>query len=234
MADNVAVTPGTGKTIATDEVTDGTLGTVQVQFTKLMDGTLDSTNKAIVDSSGRLSVLARMTDGTTPVTVKPASTAPLATDPSLVVSISPNGVNTNGGKTSANSAPSVLATDEATLSVAFDTTQLMNGVSGVGLTPTKVKIATTTATTTTLVALVASKKIRIVALYLVTSAACTITLQSHTTTSNSDGGLAHAANSGIVLPFNPIGWFDTTAGEALDMVTSATANVSGQLTYVAV
>lgn len=52
MADNIPVTPGTGKTVATDEVTDGTLGTVQVQFVKLMDGTLDGTTKAKVGSQG--------------------------------------------------------------------------------------------------------------------------------------------------------------------------------------
>ncbi len=52
MADNIAVTPGTGKTVATDEVVDGTLGTVQVQYVKLMDGTLDGTTKATVNSTG--------------------------------------------------------------------------------------------------------------------------------------------------------------------------------------
>lgn len=51
MADNV-VLPGTGAVVATDQVTDGVLGAVQVQFMKLMDGTLDSTNKAVVSSAG--------------------------------------------------------------------------------------------------------------------------------------------------------------------------------------
>lgn len=74
MADNVAVTAGTGTSIAADEVVDGTLGTVKVQFVKLMDGTLDGTAKA--------KILA-------------ASTAPQATDPALVVAISPNSVNAN-------------------------------------------------------------------------------------------------------------------------------------------
>lgn len=52
MADNVTLnnTSG-GKVVATDEVTDGTLGTVQVQFMKLMDGTLDGTTKAVVSAS---------------------------------------------------------------------------------------------------------------------------------------------------------------------------------------
>lgn len=48
MADNVAVTAGSGTTIAADEVTDGTLGTVKVQFVKLMDGTLDGTTKLAI------------------------------------------------------------------------------------------------------------------------------------------------------------------------------------------
>lgn len=45
MADNVAVTAGTGTTIAADEVVDGTLGTVKVQYVKIMDGVIDSTTK---------------------------------------------------------------------------------------------------------------------------------------------------------------------------------------------
>ncbi len=57
MSDNVTL-PGTGAVIATDEVTDSTLGTVEVQFVKLMDGTLDSTNKLVVNSDGSVNVVA--------------------------------------------------------------------------------------------------------------------------------------------------------------------------------
>ena len=52
MADNVNVTAGAGTTIAADEVVDATLGTVKVQFVKIMDGTLDGTTKAAVGASG--------------------------------------------------------------------------------------------------------------------------------------------------------------------------------------
>lgn len=52
MADNVAVTAGSGTTIAADEVVDGTLGTVKVQYVKLMDGTLDGTSKGVVSAAG--------------------------------------------------------------------------------------------------------------------------------------------------------------------------------------
>jgi hypothetical protein len=56
MVDNVAITPGSGATIAADELTDATLGTVKVQYLKLMDGTIDSSNKAVVSSAGALKV----------------------------------------------------------------------------------------------------------------------------------------------------------------------------------
>lgn len=52
MADNVAITAGSGTTIACDEVADATLGTVKVQYVKIMSGTLDDTAKADVDGNG--------------------------------------------------------------------------------------------------------------------------------------------------------------------------------------
>lgn len=44
-------------------------------------------------------------------TIKAASTAPAATDTAIVVALSPNGLNTNGQKTAAQSAPMVGASD---------------------------------------------------------------------------------------------------------------------------
>jgi hypothetical protein len=52
MVDNVQITPGSGNVIAADELTDGTLGTVKVQYVKLMDGTIDGTTKAVVNANG--------------------------------------------------------------------------------------------------------------------------------------------------------------------------------------
>ncbi len=52
MADNVAITVGSGTTIAADEVSDGTLGSCKVQYIKIMDGTLDGTSKAAVGANG--------------------------------------------------------------------------------------------------------------------------------------------------------------------------------------
>lgn len=61
MADNIAITPGTGATMAADEVVDATLGTVKVGYGKIMDGTPDSTNKLVVDGTGA----AKTTDAAT-------------------------------------------------------------------------------------------------------------------------------------------------------------------------
>jgi hypothetical protein len=56
MADNVSVTSGSyTATIAADEVVDATLGTVEVQYVKVMDGTLNGTNKLAVSASGGVS-----------------------------------------------------------------------------------------------------------------------------------------------------------------------------------
>jgi hypothetical protein len=56
MADNVDVTPGSGATIAADEITDPTLGTVKVQVVKVMDATLGGTNKLIIDANGAATI----------------------------------------------------------------------------------------------------------------------------------------------------------------------------------
>lgn len=55
MADGVT-TGTTGVAILTDEVTEGTLGTGQVQYVKLMDGAIDGTNKLSISSGGAASV----------------------------------------------------------------------------------------------------------------------------------------------------------------------------------
>ena len=84
---------------------------------------------------------------------------------------------------------------------------------------------------TTIVAAVSGKTIRILSLYLVVGGAVNLNWQSHLTTSDADGTQDFAANGGIVLPFNPAGWFDTVQGEALDINTSNGSQVGGNLTY---
>lgn len=77
MADNVAVTSGSGNTIAADEVVDGVLGTVKVQFVKIMDGTLDGTGKLIINSGGAMRVGGLITNPSANFT-RPADTTAYA------------------------------------------------------------------------------------------------------------------------------------------------------------
>lgn len=62
-------------------------------------------------------LFSKITDGTNTAAVAPASTAPTATQPALVVAISPNSVNPNGQTTMAASAPVVIASNQSPIQV---------------------------------------------------------------------------------------------------------------------
>lgn len=68
MADNLAITPGAGASVATDDVAGQ-----HYQYVKIADGTLDSTNKAIVDSSGALKIVPSGTVATAEVRASTAT-----------------------------------------------------------------------------------------------------------------------------------------------------------------
>lgn len=60
MADGIAVTPGAGDEVATDEVTGVTptlSGTSQVQFIKLVDGAINSVNKSFIGTNNALATM---------------------------------------------------------------------------------------------------------------------------------------------------------------------------------
>ena len=71
----------------------------------------DLVNGIVLAAGNNLIGLFKLSDGSNTAAVKPASTAPVATDPALVVAISPNSLNANGAVASAQSAPVVPATD---------------------------------------------------------------------------------------------------------------------------
>lgn len=83
-------------------------------------GTLTETAPASDTASsglnGRLQRIAQRLTTLLPanLTVKAASTAPDGTEPALVVTLSPNGVNSNGRKAATSSAPVVLANEDKT------------------------------------------------------------------------------------------------------------------------
>lgn len=74
MADNVAITAGTGTSVGTDDISG-----VHYQKMKVYDGTADSTNALVVDSSGRITTKASVSvlriQVTPTVSTTPAYTA---------------------------------------------------------------------------------------------------------------------------------------------------------------
>lgn len=89
-------------------------------------------------------------------------------------------------------------------------------------------------TNQTLVAAVTSKKIRVLAAAFVCGGTAT-TLTFNSATAGAISCLfANAANGGATLPFNPAGWFETVAGEALAVTTGAGSTTGIQITYIEV
>ena len=86
----------------------------------------------------------------------------------------------------------------------------------------------------TIVAAVTGRRICVVAGFWNVAAAVTVRFESGAGGTALTGQMEHAANGGFVLPFNEAGWFETVAGQLLNMELSGAVSVAGALTYVEV
>jgi hypothetical protein len=177
------------------------------------------------DPAGRLWVNANGTVGlaTTANTVKFDQT-----NPNNVIKVDSSQLSPVSQTTSALSVSTVLASDYG---VPLATDKMFAGTAA--LTPTFAPIDVSTSGPNTIVAAVTSKRIRVISLYLNASAAVNARWRS---AANSLGGLSYlsAVGDGFVLDFNPLGWIQTNAGEALILDLSSGVAVGGFLNYVAV
>lgn len=92
-------------------------------------------------------------------------------------------------------------------------------------------------TDSNLVTAVSSKKIRVLALYMVSGGTATnVTINSKPAGAGAaiSALIANAANGGAVLAFNPVGWFETVSGEALTATTGAGSTTGIGVVYVEV
>lgn len=141
----------------------------------------------------------------------------------------------NGKITAINTGAVVVssqpARDRATdnIGVAQQTDAIMNDTTV--LTPKFKKIDT--ASSADIIALVSSKKIRVLAGFLTVASDTTIKWQSGGST-DLTGAMTVKSGGGFVMPFNPLGYFETASGEKLNMVLGTAVQVSGVLTYVEV
>lgn len=282
MADNVVIDLGTSSnttSIACDQVSDGTLGTVQVQFVKIMDGTLDGTSKAavganglkvdasgaVVSVAGTISVgsvsqasapwLFNVVDGTTSTTkAAVSSAAPGSTANAQVVSffaanILDIGSGTGSTKTIrtiidssqlaalATAVQSVaggvqmvaLPTDQQPIPAANVTDRMFNGVTSI--TPTFAQATTSLSGNTEIVASTSGKKIRVLNAALFGNGAVNAKWQS--STSDISPLAPVGSNFGYVLPFSPVGWFETASNAGLRLNLSVSQiNVGVHIAYV--
>jgi hypothetical protein len=123
------------------------------------------------------------------------------------------------------------ASDSSAWRMSQDSSVLLNGKTA--LTPKFAAIAASSSGDNSIVALVSAKKIRVLAYKLVANGAVNAKWRSNTTDKTGLSYMA-AAGDGEVLPYNPLGWFETAVGEALQLNLSAALAVGGHLTYVEV
>lgn len=118
------------------------------------------------------------------------------------------------------------------VSASNETSTVFNGATA--LTPLFATIVASSSGATSLVSSVSSKRIRVLAAYLTASGAVNVKFQSHVTPTDLTGLAYLTTNTGFVLPYNPLGWFQTVSGEQLDINLSGSVAVGGTIVYVTV
>ncbi|MCP1832843.1 hypothetical protein [Bradyrhizobium sp. USDA 4545] len=261
MADDISVTPGSGATIAADDV-GGKLHQ-RVKLTWGPDGTGNDTDAAsgkalpvqFCDSGGAeiltaaqvISLLGKLDTLHTDLATTlggyldgvEGKLDTLHSDLATTLAGYVDGLETLAGITNSNGTSTNTKLDTlhsdlgATLTVSQDTAAVRSG--SASLTPKFAKISVSSSGANTIVAGVAAKKIRVLAWDLMPNAAVNAKWQSHATPTDLTG-LYYMANqgNGIARPFNPVGYFETVAGEALDLNLSSAVAVGGSLVYVEV
>lgn len=80
----------------------------------------------------------------------------------------------------------------------------------------------------------ASNKIRVHQLFLVSAGTVNVRFESGAGGTALTGQMNLVANTGFVLPFSPIGWFETAADTLLNLELSGAVSVDGSLAYTVV
>lgn len=245
MTDNVNITEGAGKVIATDDVSG-----VQYQVIKIAigsDGSAalisgDTTNGIDVDvtriipgtSATHLGKAedASHTDGDTGVfalTVRKDSVASTAGTDGDYAALTTDASGRLWVNVSSN--PVRARTTDA-IAVADQTDAIMEG--STALTPKFVIIDAASSGDNTILAAVASKKIRVISCLLVAAGTVNVRFESGASGTALTGQMNLVANTGFCLPYNPAGWFQTGTNTLLNLELSAAISVDGMLTYIEV
>ena len=71
-------------------------------------------------------------------------------------------------------------------------------------------------------------------MFVVSAGTVTARFESGAAGTAKTGQMNLVVNSGFVLPFNPVGWFETASATLLNLELSAAISVDGSLVYVEV
>lgn len=105
---------------------------------------------------------------------------------------------------------------------------------GTVVTPKFAAIAASSSGNNTLIAAVASKKIRVLAVAFMANGTVNAKFQSGAGGTDLSGLFYMVANTGAALPYNPAGWFETGSNTLLNLNLSAAIAVGGCITYIEV
>lgn len=293
MADNIDVSPGTGKTIAADEIA-GVLHQ-RVKISQGVDGSAtdvsasDPLNVTLANTGANATAI--KVDGS--AVTQPVSgtvTANAGTGSFTVAQATATNLKTQaeayqGGSAVASGNPLEVNLRSSTVSVATSTkqsdgsqkTQVVDGSGNVigatsnaldvniksnaaaipagtnligqtsasletstiyngttALTPKFAVISASSSGNNTIVTAVTGKKIRVLAVQVNATAAVNLKWQSGASGTDLTGLNYATANGGYVLPFSPVGWFETASNTLLNLNLSAANAVGGSITYVEV
>lgn len=206
-------------------------GTADVSIVNALPAGTNSIGK--VDISNTPSVV--VSNATLAVTQSGAWDVSLSgtADVSLVNSL-PAGTNSIGKVDISNTAavtiqntPSVIASHNS--SAIYDGTT--------SLTPKFASYGINSSGATTIISKVAAKKLRILQMSLVSEGAAGAYFQDDDTNilaGTAADPMEFQAGGGMVLPYSPVGWFETTASAAFMIVPDTATSIAGSVVYVEV
>jgi hypothetical protein len=120
----------------------------------------------------------------------------------------------------------------ATGPVSLESSSIYNGATA--LTPKWAVISCSSSGDNEIVALVSAKKLRVLSFMVSPSAAVNAKWQSSTAGDKTGLMYMSAAGNGHACGFNPAGWFETAAGESLQLNLSGAVAVGGVVQYIEV
>lgn len=150
----------------------------------------------------------------------------------VLASAIPAGSN-NIGKVEITSTANVAIVNMPSVVNAVNGSSMYDGTTA--LTPKFANISMNTAGAQIIVAAVAAKRIRVLNMSLISKGAVNLYVDGGgNLMGDTTNKVGLAANSGFVLGFSPVGWFQTSSSAALSIVPDVATAIAGSLVYVEV